>query len=746
MVRLRLTPPGRLGAPGDDRPGAVAAAALDERPGRLGLEVDGVDLTGGRAEGPLLPVLEALLRAVAHLLSGGHRAALPFRDGEVLLLLDRRGGEVLVTLALLERPARLPVARVAVELAALAAAALEASADLCAGLAEGGPPGRPALRRLQRAAGRVARPRPATGLQPWPPASLPPAEAPGPAGPVRLEVTLEEGSAALAAGEGEPTGLPALLVPGRLRLQAGPPGAPVALLDAGGIPLLALRDLLDGLEVAARALRRGEAEVVLPLGGLAAGGRAGPHLRLDLAAGALEAAGPGAASPPVRVEATPLDLAEAAGAALRHLARVAAHADPRLGEDPALAELLAEAAEARDHLAELTAGDRLGDALPAPPRPRTAAVDQSPLGPGRLRRVALRRTAALHVGPPVGPGLVAAGRVALALGTEALVALHPATGEIAWRAPGALQAFALGPLLLVRRGERLEALDAATGRARWTAGLPGERPGDAALAGSHLLLAGPGEVVALASATGQVAWRRPLPGSSGLRLAALGAQAAVATDAGVVSALDPAGAVAWRVRGPGPALAAPVQLGRLLATVHATGATAALLLLDAATGARRGEVALDLRPAGAPVRFARGLALGGAAGGEAVLILAGPGGRRWEVGLPLGGAPLLAAAGDLLVAAGADGALAAIDAGGAARWTLPPAGEGGAAPALARGVVVAARDGVALLDAASGRLLAHHPGHAPARLLAAPDLALATLDADGLLTGLQAGGHLSVVG
>jgi hypothetical protein len=158
-------------------------------------------------------------------------------------------------------------------------------------------------------------------------------------------------------------------------------------------------------------------------------------------------------------------------------------------------------------------------------------------------------------------------------------------------------------------------------------------------------------------------------------------------------------------------------------------------------------VPLDVRPAGAPVRFAGGLALGALAGGEAVLLHVAPGrGRRWETGLPLASAPLLAAAGGRLVAAGTDGAVVALDAAGRTAWALPAAGDGGAVPCLARGVVVAARDGVALLDGATGRLLAQAAGHAPSRLLAFPDLGIAALDAGGTLLGLAAGGHLSVVG
>jgi len=361
----------------------------------------------------------------------------------------------------------------------------------------------------------------------------------------------------------------------------------------------------------------------------------------------------------------------------------------------------------------------------------------------------VRRTVEAHVGLPVGPGLVPAGRTAAAVGADAVLAIRPAEGRVAWRAAGADQAFVAGALLLLRRGDALEAVDPASGRVRWSRPLTGERPTAAAAtaaSGGLVILAEPGAASAFQARDGSLAWRRDLPGTSGLRLGAFGALAVLATDAGVLHGLGPGGALAWRVRGPGPALAPPVLSGGLVATLHGVGAGAALLFLDPASGERRGEVALDVRPSGAPIRFGNGLALGGLAGGEAVLILVVPGrGRRWEVGLPLGSAPLLAAAGGRLVAAGADGAVATLDAQGRIGWTLPAVGDVGAVPCLARGVVVAARAGVALLDAATGRLLAHAAGPAPARLLAGPDLGIAALDADGTLLGLAAGGHLSVL-
>jgi len=62
-----------------------------------------------------------------------------------------------------------------------------------------------------------------------------------------------------------------------------------------------------------------------------------------------------------------------------------------------------------------------------------------------------------------------------------------------------------------------------------------------------------------------------------------------------------------------------------------------------------------------------------------------------------------------------------------------------------RGVVLAARDGLALLDLATGRALGSVDGMQPARLLAAGTLSVTVQEADGALTGLVSAGHLSLL-
>ena len=143
----------RLGA--DPRRTEVAREVVDA----LALEVDGVDLAAGLAEGPLLPTLESLLRATARVLGGASHATVAFADGQVELLLRRRGRSALLSVVSLSRPSRVLARDVEVDLDALAAAALDACATLCG---ERPPPGRggdaPAAARPPAAAGP---PRPA---------------------------------------------------------------------------------------------------------------------------------------------------------------------------------------------------------------------------------------------------------------------------------------------------------------------------------------------------------------------------------------------------------------------------------------------------------------------------------------------------------------------------------------------------------------------------------------------------------
>lgn len=705
----------------------------------LALEVDGIDIAAGRAEGALLPSLEALLRAVARVTSGAPHATVAFADGALELLIRRRGPSALLTVVSVSRPSRVLAQDVEVDLEELAGAALEAAADLCRELAALAPGAEVGARGLRAAARDLRRTEPRSERGPRPvPARR--GAAPRTSASVSCEVELADDGHVLAAYEGGRPDLGALLAPGVVRLSAG--AEPVIAL--GGFPFLVLRDLIRLAGAVVTALERGDAMAAAPL---PHSGR-GPAARaeLELATGALRA---GERSATV----APLALVRALGEAALGFGRLARARNPRQAENAYLVELEATAAERLAQADELAQGDLAATSAPAevraPARPRVA---QEPLGPGRLRRVAFRRALVAEVGhPAAGAPLAAAGRTWIAAGDAALLALDARAPAVAWRAPGCAFAAPLPGAVLVARDGDLAAHALRGGRRLWSRASPGEPPVAAvALARGPWLVAGRGAVTGLDPASGRPVFRFAPPGASRLWLTAFGGIAAVAADTGFLYGLDAGGRVTWRVRAPGRLLG-PAAAAAGVCVALAEGATGVVLLaVDPASGVRCWEAPLDLAPGGDVVPWAGGLAVGGTIGGDpAVALVTRRGEVAWTAGAGLAGAPRVAAAGALVVVRDGAGALAALDRAGAIRWTRPaPPGHPApspAAPVRARGALLVPGEGLACLDAGTGELLGAAAGVAPAWLAVDASLALAALDADGLVTVLRLATHLSVV-
>lgn len=720
---------------------AAARAVVDA----LAIEVDGVDIAAGQAEGALLPSLEALLRAIARIVGGEAHATVPFQEGELELVMRRRGASALLTFVSLTRPSRVLARDVEVEIDALAAAALDAGAAFCRELAEILPEEAEREGRRLRAAARALR-RVEAGPSPRPPAGRR-GRAPRLArtkGVVTCALELSDDEEHLLAYEGGRPDLGSLLAPGRLTLQ-GADGATLASFP--GIPFLALRDLGAGVDRLLAALRRREPRCEIAL---ARPGRGGvTTLALDLAAGTL--LGPGGPVP-----CPPLELARAIAEAALELGRVARARNPRQAENAHLADLEGSAAERLAQIEELAEGDRapeaaaaLGDARVPPQR----GPSQRPLGPGRLRRLAFRRLFAVDVGAPAGAGLHVRGGVVLAAGAAAVAALERTTGRVLWRAAGAAHAAALPGALLLARGGELEAVAPRSGRRLWARPLPGT-PSFTAVAFSRgpYLVVGGGALTALDPATGKTLWRLVPPGAGRLAATSFGGIVAAGADTGFVYGVDGTGRVVWRVRGPGPVLRQPAPISGLAVVLCSTdaGAGAVALALDPAGGARRWEAPLDLVPSGPPIAWGRRIAVAGALAGDPIVAtLDERGAPAWTVVPPLAGPPTLGAAGALLVARDPAGGLAALGRDGATRWTRPaPSGApapGAVPPAIARGAVIVAADGVTALDARTGEIMGAIAGVAPVRVAVDASLGLALLDADGLATGYRVATHLSVV-
>jgi outer membrane protein assembly factor BamB len=732
----------RLAARSGPAEGALRAAALRAVVDALAIEVDGFDIAAGRAEAPLLPSLEALLRAVARVVGGATHATVPFRDGELELVIRRRGASALLTVVELGRTSRVLAHDVEVEVEALAAAALEASASFCRELALALPEAGPREARRLRAAERdlrrteaapAAAPRPrTTGAGRAGPAAAAP-------GAIACDVELEDDDGLLLAYEGGRPDLGSLLVPGRLVLRAAG-GAEIAAFP--GLPFLALRDLGAGAAAIVAAVRARERRLELRVARPGRGGTA--RVSLDLGQGTATSAAGAFPCPP-------LALARALADAALRFAHEVRRRNPLQAENAHLAELEAAAAERIAAADELSLGDVASPGEAAARAQAAPSLPRRPLGPGRLRRLAFRPTFRIDLGAPAPGGLALAGGLVVACGAAGSAAVERASGRVAWRGPGATLAAALPGALLVARDGALEALATRSGRPLWSRPLPGGAPSGAfALVHGPYVVAERGALTALDPGSGRTLWRFEPPAVAALHAAPFGGVAAVGTDSGLVLGLDAAGRVAWRLRAPGPVLRAPAPaLGSCLA-LCAAGPGAVALALDPARGARRFEARLDFVPSAGPVAWGRRAALGGAVGGDPIVGALEPDGRvAWSVAPPLAGPPALAAAGGLLLGRDAAGAVVALDREGRTRWSRPaPAGvppPGALPPAVARGTALVAGDGIAALDAATGELVAAIPGIAPVRLAVDASLGVAALDADGIAAGWRLATHLSVV-
>lgn len=721
---------------------AARAAAARGLVDALAIEVDGIDIAAGRAEGPLLPSLEALLRAIARVVGGASHATVAFPDSEIELVIRRRGALALLTVVALTRPTRVLARDVEVEVEALAAAALDASATFVRELAEVLPDAAGREARRLRAAARDLRTteaaHPRRAARPVGPRVPAPAAPPA---PVRCALEVSDDDALLAAYEGGRPDLGSLLVPGRIELRAADGRA---LLSLEGLSFLALRDLGAAADALLAAVRRGDARAEVPLPRAGRGPAA--VLLVDVRAGSVT--GPQGACAPCSA----VDLARAFAEGAAEFARIARARNPRQAENAYLAELETAAVERIAQADELASGDI--PALGAAPAraPGARRVPQRPLGPGRLRRLSFRRTWMLDVGTPAGDGILHCGARTLVAGAATLAAVDRASGEVLWRTEGCAFAAAVAGAVVAARGDELSALAPRTGRTIWTKDRPGGLPSAAiALEGGPIVLVERAAVAAVDPESGRTLWRFEPPGAARVGAAPFGGIAAVGADTGFVYGLDAAGRVTWRVRAPGPIVRPPSAAGGLCLALAAVDSGTALLALDPASGIRRWEARLDLAPCGPPIPWGRRIAVAGVLGGDPMIAaVERTGSVAWTVAPALAGPAAIAAAGPLLAVRDTSGALAALLRDGRSCWSraarpehAPP---GGVQPAVARGTVFApAGDGIAAVDARNGDLVGAISGAAPARLAVDAALRVVGMDADGLAAGWRLATHLSVL-
>lgn len=725
MIRFHFSHPGR-----DAPRQRHSPSGIDDLWGSLFIEVDGVEISGGRLEDRLLPATTALVGAIARLLEGKARtAAVPFEEGAIELILVRRGNRARLSLVSLRRPTRVLVRDLEVEIRELAEAAGDAGRRLLLEL-EGPAEEAAALRALREACSGLARAweRPLEELPLGPPLSLrsrPPAgETAAPS--IGFDIRDEEG---ILLDPGAVEGLHPLLLPGHLYLHA-PDGE--ELCSVCGTPFLLLRDLSDAALRLLDAAREGEGGIFrLSLGW------EGPEVEVDLRGGACTVAGR-------TVRCSPVALARALFAGALDFGGALLARQPALAENPWHASFLDEARE-RMALAEQLATPvrrRLSVEARAPlPRPAGA---EPPLAAGSLRRVSLRTVfraelrsiRSLHV--DAGGGLWAIGR-------SGATRLFLADGSASATLRGSL-AFAGGrEPILQACGDGSLALHTAEGRERWRVDLGVAAIGSSwwPLAGGRCALVAEGTALLLCTReAGRPILRLEPPAAMHLEVAAAGRLAVAASDKGLLYGVDgQRGEVAWRVPIPIQPDRIAVYRDRLL-LVEGDEAVG----IAATSGAEVFRMRLPLE-VGEVLPVPGGWVLAGrsSAGGEALAL--GPDGTiRWRARPNLGPAsPALLRVGGAVYARGNEG-VCRIERG-RIRWNVPC--EPGGAPVALRGVLALPGDALGLLDAETGRrlLVGGATSELPhADLLAAAGDLLVIADTDGRICVQRMAGALALVG
>jgi len=701
----------------------------------LRLEIDEVEVSGGRLFGPVDETLEALVGGLCGLLEGTRTELdVSFSDGAYELVIGVSGKDALLSLASLRRPACVVFRDLRVDLDELVEAAIAGAAERLAAhaVAEGAASPAP-VGRLRAAARRLARLRGGRSASRHYDETAPAEDMPGAA-----SVPAARDGLSFGFDQHDPdgrireyrtgAGLHALLAPGHVYVH-GPDGEELAV--SAGAPFLLLRELSNASARMLEAARSGARSFILPFEA---------PLEIDLAGGAVTVAGR-------TLRCAPDAVARAIFSALLDFGGVIRARNPRLAASSHLAGALQDA---RMHLAlcdERSAG-AVRSTHPAPPlagAPKREPIEP-PIAPGALRRIALREAwrrelpridsfrgfadhawiaheggasrlslddGAIVARIAFGPAgeFVSAGAATFTL-DEGALSCHEADGALVWR----------------RRidADRLEAV---------------YRPPRAGLA---WLKVGGADFVAVDARTGAERFRFVPPAARSCTVAASGGLLVIASDNGMIYGLDArAGGVVWRV----PLEREPTALaiaGRRLVCASRGGGRVILDGMDAATGASSFSAETSLSRLGTLSADARGVVAAGMGASVAEIVRIDAGGiARWIARPNLGaGSPQMARSGGALFARGSEG-VARLERG-RVRWNAP-CGPGGA-PAVIRGVVVLPGAETALLDAATGRPVASTVGLPPADHLAATTSGVLVLaEAGGTCAGLRLAGAIAVL-
>ena len=765
----------------------------------LGIEIDGVDIAAGIGEAPVIAAIDELAAAILRVGEGEPAAQATVGPGPTEVVLEPRGGDVLISLVTLRPPARVLASGLLVDAAKLRAAALAAVQGLVLDLLDASPAleGSALLKRLARSCAALARGGRRRARE-WPPSGAAAAGfvVRGGTGPVRVEVQVPAASAArLGARALAPwSPLAPLLAAGAVSLRLG--NAPA--LTAEAPPWLLLRELVREAAALVHAWEAGDRSFTLRTGAL--------ELRCDLTVD--EARAPGwkhaAAVAPAR-------LAEAIAAAAKAFAERAlgaagrdggpakgragasatssangitndrklkmtqgqtraAHRDASPGHEEPLDDLRAAAAALLAHCRDLRSGAlrRAPESVRAPP-PRRALEPPPKLLAGRVRRLMYRTAAQVEVGPVLPGGLLAfpAAGALVQQDPAGLQALSLENGERLWHLPGV----GAGPGAAVRtgagdlfatEGNALLRVDAATGAIRWRRVMRGGGPRAWAVEGGCARALESG--VALVRDAGTLAFRVRLDAGAPLHCAVAQGVLLVQLEGGLLLGLDVGGgAELWRLRCGVRAGPLAVVGGHLLLVVQDLRGARALLALEPGTGEPVWERPL---PPGGPAAPGEVTPVG-----ELCCVLAGEGvqaidtatgANRFNAHLPWGPSGRLLALDEAsapgvpagargshpsVLAAGPGGAALRLDHLGAPVWSRASEGESGEAlPPQAAGPALLCSGGPAtLLDLATGTVLARPALRDVDAATLLPDLSVALHFTGGGLLLLRLATHLSLL-
>lgn len=707
------------------RGAALAVEAWDA----LGIEVDGIDISGGLLEGKLVLTLSSLIEAIDDLAAGRQRTAQVGFPSGVLLLLSRRADSILLSLVRLVRPSRVLVKDVEVDLSALGLAAAESARDLLASLAARFPrsESHPLVRELEARASRLLDRLDFEG----PPPPVEEAEAshirgPTPRGEIPtlvFDIRDEEGR---IAGYREGDGLASLLLRGHLYLH-GPDGEELA--SSEGFPFLALRDLvfLAGKLVSPE----GDSSLELPLG------TPGPTLEVDLRGGALCVEGR-----TLRVELR--SLARSIFTCALDFAAVLAARQPAFEKNLYLADLREEA-KAQLRLLDDRESTSSPSPAPQPSAPKRARALGRPPVFGELRKVSLRLR--WHAELEAVRGVIGAGERAWITHRGGTTSLALADGARWDHELGVALALPerKGPALLLEEGGALLAL-AENGAPNWRVdtGFAELHDRYRRFRGDAWLLVDRASLVCLDLRSGRLRFRIDPPAAHRSLLASAGPFLALASDNGMVYAVDlERREIAWRLPLPLGAIAVGPE-GVVGIAEGSKGLEAVAISADRSIQFRE---PLPFEAAGQILPTRGGTVFAGASetGGE-VLGLGSQGGIRFRIRPVLGPeAPALTMAGRAIFARGTQG-VCRIDRG-RLRWSAPAGA--GAAPKIVQGMLALPGERLSLRDAASGRELLHPSlrQSLPAAdyLEIGPEGELLSVDLHGSCAGLRIAGALAVV-